>query len=111
MFPLDLWIQLFRQICGNIRLTGTDKYVRSIVPINVVGTVIRMRYYIRLCSVLCLSCVSYYVACITLVRALVYCTFLREVRLGGWGSEGPKGTTLGQYVSACATIPLGSGRI
>ena len=45
-------------------------------------------------------------ACVTLVRALVYCNFLREVRLGGWGSEGP---TLGQYVSACGTIPLGSG--
>ena len=48
-------------------------------------------------------------ACVTLVRALVYCNFLREVRLGGWGSEGPKGPTLGQYFSACATIPLGSG--
>ena len=44
------------------------------------------------------------------MRALVYCNFLREVRLGGWGSEGPKGPTLGQYASACATIPLGSGR-
>ena len=42
------------------------------------------------------------------LRALVYCNFLREVRLGGWGSEGP---TLGQYVSVCATILLGSGRI
>ena len=50
-------------------------------------------------------------ACVTLVRALVYCNFLREVRLGGWGSESPKGPTLGQYVSACATILLGSGRI
>ena len=51
------------------------------------------------------------VTLVTLVHALVYCNFLREVRLGGWGSEGPKGPTLGQYVSACATIPLGSGRI
>ena len=33
------------------------------------------------------------------MRALVYCNFLREVRLGGWGSEGP---TLGQYVRVCA---------
>ena len=33
------------------------------------------------------------------------CNLLREVRLGGLGSKGP---TLGQYVSACATIPLGS---
>ena len=32
-------------------------------------------------------------ACVTLVRALVYCNFLREVRLGGWGSRGPKGPT------------------
>ena len=46
--------------------------------------------------------------CVTLVRMLVYCNFLSEVRLGGWGSEGP---TLGQYVSACAIIPLGSGSI
>ena len=43
--------------------------------------------------------------------ALVYCNFLKEVRLGGWGTEGPKAQTLGQYVSACATIPLGSGSI
>ena len=57
------------------------------------------------------SSIRYYVACTTLVRALVYCNFLKEVRLGGWGSEGPKGPTLGQYVSACATIPLGSGSI
>ena len=35
------------------------------------------------------------VALYTLVLALLYCNFLREVRLGGWGSEGP---TLGQYV-------------
>ena len=48
-------------------------------------------------------------ACVTLVRALVYCNFLREVRVGGWGSDGPKGPSLDQYVSACATIPLGSG--
>ena len=32
-------------------------------------------------------------ACVTLVRALVYCNFLREVRLGGWGNRGPKGPT------------------
>ena len=38
------------------------------------------------------------VSACTLVHALVYCNFLREVRLGGWGSEGPKGLTLGQYV-------------
>ena len=42
------------------------------------------------------------------MRALVYCNFLREISLGGWGSEGP---IIGQYVSACATIPLGSGSI
>ena len=53
----------------------------------------------------------YYIACAKLVLVLVYCNFLKEVRLGGWGSEGPKAPTLGQYVSACATIPLGSGRI
>ena len=27
------------------------------------------------------------------LRALVYCNFLRKVRLGGWGSRGPKGPT------------------
>ena len=43
--------------------------------------------------------------------ALVYSNFLKEVRLGGWGTEGAKDPTLGQYVSACATIPLGSGSI
>ena len=49
------------------------------------------------------SCATIF-ACITLVRALVYCNFLKEVRLGGWGSEGPKGPTLGRHASACATI-------
>ena len=39
--------------------------------------------------------------CAALVLALVNCNFLREVRLGGWGTEGP---TLGRHVSACATI-------
>ena len=71
----------------------------------------------RLRVLLYVGCVRYYtkvacatiLACVTLVCALVYCNFLREVRLGGWGSEGPKSPTLGQYVSACATIPLGSG--
>ena len=53
----------------------------------------------------------YYIACAKLVLALVYCNFLKEVRLGGGGTGGPKAMTLGQYVSACATIPLGSGRI
>ena len=51
-------------------------------------------------------CVRHMSECI-----LVVCNFLKEVRLGGWGTEGPKAPTLGQYVSACATIPLGSGSI
>jgi len=33
-----------------------------------------------------------------------YCNFLKEVRLGGWGTEGPKAPTLGRHVSVCATI-------
>ena len=70
-----------------------------------------VRYYIRLRALLYLVACTTILARVTLVRALVYCNFLREVRLGGWGSEGPKGLTLGQYVSACANIPLGSGRI
>ena len=32
------------------------------------------------------------------VLALVYCNFLKGVRLGGWGTEGPKALTLGQFV-------------
>ena len=35
---------------------------------------------------------------------VIDCNFLKEVRLGGRGSEGPKGPTLGRQVSACATI-------
>ena len=42
---------------------------------------------------------------------IVYCNFFKEVRLGGWGTEGPKAPTLGQYVSACTTFLLGSGSI
>ena len=51
------------------------------------------------------------VACDTWLCALVYCNFLKKVRLGGRRTEGPKAPTLGQYVSACATFPLGSGSI
>ena len=47
----------------------------------------------------------------TWVPDLVYCNFLKKVRSGGWGTEGPKALTLGQYVSACTTFPLGSGSI
>ena len=45
--------------------------------------------------------------------ALVYCNFLKDVRIDGWGTEGPKALTLGQYVRVCvcATILLGSGDI
>ena len=38
----------------------------------------------------------YYIACAKLVLALVYCNFLKKVRLGGWGTEGPKAPTLTQ---------------
>ena len=38
-----------------------------------------MRYYIRLPALL------YLVVCITVLSALLYCNFLKEVRLGGWG--------------------------
>ena len=31
------------------------------------------------------------------MRVLVYCNFLKEVRLGGWGSEGPKGPDITGY--------------
>ena len=34
-------------------------------------------------------------------RILLYRSFHKEVRLGGWGSEGP---TLGRHASVCATI-------
>ena len=37
-------------------------------------------------------------------RALVYHNFLKEVRFGGWGTEGPKAPTLGRHVSECASI-------
>ena len=38
-----------------------------------------VRYYIRLRVLL------YKVVWATIVHALVYCNFLKEVRLGGWG--------------------------
>ena len=80
---------------------------------SVCATILRLR------ALLYLGYVRYYtqvacatiLTCVTLVRTLVNCNFLREVRLGDWGSEGPKGPTLGQYMSECATIPLGSGRM
>ena len=36
-----------------------------------------------------LGCVRYYFACTTLVHTLIYCNLLKEVRLGGWGTEEP----------------------
>ena len=46
-----------------------------------------------------------------MVCALVYYNLLKKVRLGGWGIEGQKAPTIGQYVSAYATFLLGSGSI
>ena len=40
-----------------------------------------VHYVIRMHALLC------YVVCATFVRALVYCNFLKEVRLGGWGQK------------------------
>ena len=65
-----------------------------------------MRYFLFIGI---LGLMHYYIACAKLVLALVYFNFFKEVRLGGWDTEGPKALTLGQYVSACATFPLGSG--
>ena len=42
--------------------------------------------------------------CETQILLLLYCNLFKEVRLGGWGTEGPKALTLGRHVSACATI-------
>ena len=47
-----------------------------------------MQVCVLLCQVVyapIFDCLRYYVACTTLVRALLYCNFLKEVRLGGWG--------------------------
>ena len=41
---------------------------------------------------------------IEFAREAAYRMSLIEVRLGGWGIEGPKGPTLGRHASACATI-------
>ena len=47
--------------------------------------------YIKMPALLYLDCMRYEVACGMLVIALVYCNFHKEGRLGGWGTEGPKG--------------------
>ena len=44
------------------------------------------------------------IRCFFLEIGLIYFNFFRKVRLGGWGSEGPEGPTLGRHASACATI-------
>ena len=53
---------------------------------------------VRLVSGRQVSVCATILACVILVRALVYCNFHREVGLGGWGSEGPNGPTLGRPV-------------
>ena len=40
------------------------------------------------------------------ISALVYCNILKEFRLGGWGIEGPKSLTLGQYIRVCAPLSI-----
>ena len=60
---------------------------------------------LRLRALLC------YGACTTFVRALVYCNFLKEVRLSGWGTEGLKAPTFGPYIRVCTIFWLGSGSI
>ena len=47
-----------------------------------------MRYYSRLRALLYqveVACATMLGCIATFVRALVYCNFLKEVRLGGWG--------------------------
>ena len=70
----------------NFQNTNTIKYKKDKIHI----AKIQMQQQTNACATI--------FACVTFVRALVYCNFLRQVRLGGWGSEGPKGPTLGQYV-------------
>ena len=65
-----------------VRLGGwgqTRKCVRCYTQVACATILCCQRYYIRL------RALSYQVACATLMRALVYCNFLIEVRLGGWG--------------------------
>ena len=38
------------------------------------------------------------------ILSTLYCNFHKEVRLGGWGTEGLKAPTLGRHISACATM-------
>ena len=58
-----------------------------------------------------LSCMCYSVVVDTWFPAIVYYNFLKGFRIGGWGTKGLKAPTIGQYVSAWATFPLGSGSI
>ena len=58
---------------------------------------------------LCYVC--YFVACAPLVRALVYCNFLKEVSLVRLGTVGPQVPTLGTLLSVCATMQVASATI
>ena len=62
------------------------------------------KVHVLICLVVCstiFGCLRYYVACTVLVRALEYCNFLKEIRLGDWGTEGSKAPTLGQCIRVC----------
>ena len=47
-----------------------------------------------------LGCVRYYVACVTLGHALVYCNFHKGGKFRWLGPEGPKAPSLGRHISA-----------
>ena len=69
------------------------------IPITGVDYCIRLfaLLYMIACTTI-FGWVHYYITCATLVLALVYCNFLRVVRLGGWCTEGPEAPTSGQCV-------------
>ena len=95
-----------------IRLPAPPQYVHQYIVISLqrLGQVAGARHASACATILRLSallyqvacaailgCVRYYiwlrvllyqVACSTLVHALVYCNFLKDVRLGGWGLRG-----------------------
>ena len=85
-YYIRLRVLLYKVACTSIQVTcatisGCVCYYTSLHAL--LHILCCMHYYIRLCALL-YQVACQYDMCATLVLALVYCTFLKEVRLDGW---------------------------
>ena len=96
-------------VCYYIRLRAPHMCVTQYIVtyLKRLGQVAGTKHASSCATILRLCALIYQVACATFLRDLVYCNFLKEVRLGGWGQTRKCVCFYTQV--ACSTI-LGSVR-